>query len=85
MLMPFDPTAPGTGFLTSLHDQEQRLADLTGVDVLLLRPGLFFESFLPALDAIRTHGAHVDSRTTRWPTCCAGRGCRPTSPTCRWR
>ena len=40
---------------------EQRLAALTGADVLLLRPGLFFESFLPALDAIRTHGAHVDS------------------------
>lgn len=51
----------GTGFLTTLYDQEQRLRALPGVDVLLLRPGLFFESFLPSLDAIRAHGMHVDS------------------------
>jgi uncharacterized protein YbjT (DUF2867 family) len=50
----------GTGFLTSLHDQEQRLGTLDA-DVLFLRPGLFFESFLPSLDAMRSHGVHADS------------------------
>jgi uncharacterized protein YbjT (DUF2867 family) len=50
----------GTGFLTSLHDQEQRLGRLDA-DVLFLRPGLFFESFLPSLDAMRAHGVHADS------------------------
>jgi uncharacterized protein YbjT (DUF2867 family) len=53
--------AAGTGFLTSLYAQEQRLRGVDGLDVLFLRPGLFFESFLPSLDAIRTHGVHVDS------------------------
>ncbi|MCW0215439.1 MAG: NAD(P)H-binding protein [Pseudonocardia sp.] len=50
----------GTGFLSSLYDQEQRLGALDA-DVLFLRPGLFFESFLPSLDAMREHGAHADS------------------------
>jgi uncharacterized protein YbjT (DUF2867 family) len=49
----------GTGFLTSLYTQEQRLRAVEGLDVLFLRPGLFFESFRP--DAIRAHGVHVDS------------------------
>ena len=51
----------GTGFLTSLYAQERRLRAVEGLDVLFLRPGLFFESFLPSLDAIRAHGLHVDS------------------------
>jgi uncharacterized protein YbjT (DUF2867 family) len=53
----------GTGFLVSLHRQEARLRALAeeGVDVVLLRPGLFFESFLVSADAMREHGAHVDS------------------------
>jgi uncharacterized protein YbjT (DUF2867 family) len=51
----------GTGFLTSLYTQEQRLRAVEGLDVLFLRPGLFFESFLPGLDAIRAHNVHVDS------------------------
>lgn len=55
--------AEGTGFLVSLHRQEARLRALADeeVDVLLLRPGLFFESFLVSADAMREHGAHVDS------------------------
>lgn len=50
----------GTGFLTTLHDQEQRLRTLDA-HVLLLRPGLFVESFLPSLPAMRQTGAHHDS------------------------
>lgn len=55
--------ATGTGFLTTLHDQEQRLGALRGqgADVLFLRPGLFFESFLPSLPAMRAMGVHHDS------------------------
>ncbi|GAA4711714.1 NAD(P)H-binding protein [Pseudonocardia yuanmonensis] len=50
----------GTGYLTALHRQEQRLRRLHA-DVLLLRPGLFFESFLHGLDAMRSEGVHADT------------------------
>ncbi|WP_432522654.1 NAD(P)H-binding protein [Kineococcus sp. SYSU DK006] len=49
-----------TGFLLSLRAQEQRLAALDA-DVLLLRPGMFFEAFLPAVPAMRERGVHEDS------------------------
>ena len=49
----------GTGYLTALHRQEQRLAELDA-EVLFLRPGLFYESFLHSLDALRA-GMHVDT------------------------
>ncbi|WP_433787525.1 NmrA family NAD(P)-binding protein [Actinomycetospora sp. CA-101289] len=52
--------ARGTGFLETLHEQEQRLAALDA-RVLFLRPGLFFESFLPALDAVLATGVHHDT------------------------
>ncbi|GAA4019866.1 NmrA family NAD(P)-binding protein [Allokutzneria multivorans] len=51
----------GTGFLSSLHDQEQRWAALPGANVLLLRPGMFFESFHPALGMIEAEGVYGDS------------------------
>ena len=35
----------GTGVLAALHAQEERLRSLTGANVLLLRPGSFFENF----------------------------------------
>ncbi|WP_181780422.1 NAD(P)H-binding protein [Pseudonocardia pini] len=50
----------GTGYLASLHAQEQRLRTLDA-DVLFLRPGLFFESFLYGLDAMRAEGVHADT------------------------
>jgi uncharacterized protein YbjT (DUF2867 family) len=50
----------GTGFLETLHEQEQRLAALD-TQVLFLRPGLFFESFLPSLDAVLATGVHHDT------------------------
>jgi uncharacterized protein YbjT (DUF2867 family) len=51
----------GTGFIASLHRQEQRLRALEGVDVLYLRPGAFFEDFRAALDTIRREGVLADS------------------------
>ncbi|WP_433504703.1 NAD(P)H-binding protein [Pseudonocardia halophobica] len=50
----------GTGYLTALHRQERRLRTLDA-DVLFLRPGLFFESFLYSLDAMRAEGVHADT------------------------
>jgi uncharacterized protein YbjT (DUF2867 family) len=51
----------GTGFIAaSLHPQEQRLRELSGVDVLLLRPTLFFESIVEALHVIEAHGVNAD-------------------------
>lgn len=50
-----------TGFITTLHAQEVRLRALTGTNVLLLRPGLFFESFYPALEVIRHEGVNADA------------------------
>ncbi|GAA4902581.1 uncharacterized protein YbjT (DUF2867 family) [Actinomycetospora succinea] len=52
--------ARGTGFLETLHEQEQRLAGLDA-RVTVLRPGLFFESFLPALAPMQATGVHHDT------------------------
>lgn len=51
----------GTGFIALLHTQEQRLRALAGTNVLLLRPGSFFENLAAALEPIRVHGVHADS------------------------
>jgi uncharacterized protein YbjT (DUF2867 family) len=50
-----------TGLIGGLRKQEERMAELRGVDVLTLRPVSFFENFLDAVDVIRTHGAVFDS------------------------
>ena len=51
----------GTGFIAaSLHPQERRLRGLDGVDVLLLRPTLFFESIVAAVDTVEAIGINVD-------------------------
>ena len=46
----------GTGPIAGLHAQEERLKRLTGANVLVLRPGFFFENFLHSLDLIRHQG-----------------------------
>ena len=52
----------GTGFIAaSLHAQERRLRALTGVDVLLLRPGLFFESITGTVDVVEALGINADA------------------------
>lgn len=49
----------GTGYVTTLHDQEQRLSTVD-TELLVLRPALYYEWFLPALPRIRAEGVHVD-------------------------
>jgi uncharacterized protein YbjT (DUF2867 family) len=51
----------GTGFIASLHDQEQRLRRLAGIDLLFLRPGVFFESITAAVDTARALGVNADA------------------------
>ncbi|BDI30644.1 NmrA family transcriptional regulator [Capsulimonas corticalis] len=50
----------GTGFVASLYDQEERLRQLDGVNVLNLRPGSFFENFHEMLPLIRQEGIAGD-------------------------
>lgn len=51
----------GTGVVVSLHDQEARLRTLAGVNVVLLRPGSFFENFHEMLDLIREQGVTAEA------------------------
>ncbi|MBN6040119.1 NAD(P)H-binding protein [Amycolatopsis sp. 195334CR] len=51
----------GTGFIVSLHTQEQRLRSLENTSVLLLRPGAFFENFHAAVGLIKQAGMYADS------------------------
>jgi uncharacterized protein YbjT (DUF2867 family) len=46
----------GTGPIAGLHRQEERLKGLTGTNVLVLRPGFFFENFLPVVGLIKHQG-----------------------------
>ncbi len=50
----------GTGPITGLYRQEQRLNALGGIDLLHLRPGYFFENHLAAVGMIRTMGVYAD-------------------------
>jgi uncharacterized protein YbjT (DUF2867 family) len=57
----------GTGPIAGLHAQEARLKRLSGTNVLVLRPGYFFENFLNSLDLIRHQGINgggAGGRTT---------------------
>ena len=74
----------GTGFITSLYAHEQRLRGLDGVNVLVLRPGAFFESFEPALELIEDEGIPAAPRRSaghtyppRAPRRDRARGCPP--------
>jgi uncharacterized protein YbjT (DUF2867 family) len=51
----------GTGFIESLYLQEQRLRTLTDTQILLLRPGYFFENFYASLELIKNEGINGDS------------------------
>jgi uncharacterized protein YbjT (DUF2867 family) len=48
----------GTGPIAGLHDQEQRLDGLEGVDILHLRAAYFMENHLHAIPAIRAAGVY---------------------------
>src|SRR5688500_12227380 len=53
--------ASGNGFIASLHRQERRLRALDGINLVILRPGAFYESFHGALETIRHEGVLADS------------------------
>lgn len=46
----------GTGVVTGLHDQEERLNQLEGVNVMHLRPTFFMENHLWQIDSIKQNG-----------------------------
>lgn len=48
----------GTGPIAGLHDQEQRLNKLAGVNILHLRPGYFMENHLHAVSLIKATGVY---------------------------
>src|SRR4030095_14861182 len=51
----------GTGIVAGLHAQEERLKQLQGVNVLLLRPVSFFENFSNSIPLIKHEGINGDS------------------------
>jgi len=51
----------GTGLLLGLHAQEERLKQIKGADVLLLRPVSFFENFYDQLGLMKQQGIIGDS------------------------
>ncbi len=53
--------ASGTGVIESLYEQEQRLRELPGSHVMLLRPGAFFESVFSLLPGVRYEGFLADA------------------------
>ncbi|MBT2325459.1 NAD(P)H-binding protein [Variovorax paradoxus] len=53
--------AEGTGVIAGLHAQEERLKQIAGIHLLLLRPVSFFENFYDALGQIREAGLMADT------------------------
>ncbi|MFC9979869.1 NAD(P)H-binding protein [Gordonia sp. NPDC127522] len=53
--------ASGTGFLVGLHILEQRLAELSGADVLALRAGWFYDNARSYLPLMQNAGIVADS------------------------
>jgi uncharacterized protein YbjT (DUF2867 family) len=51
----------GTGMIMSMHAQEERLRRLDGTNVLILRPGPFFENLYGLLELIRHEGISGDA------------------------
>jgi uncharacterized protein YbjT (DUF2867 family) len=51
----------GTGPIAGLHAQEERLRRIDDVNLLLLRPGSFFENFYDSLELIKHEGIIGDS------------------------
>jgi uncharacterized protein YbjT (DUF2867 family) len=53
--------ASGNGFIASLHRQERRLRALDHVNLMILRPGAFYEGFYAALETIRREDVVADT------------------------
>ena len=59
--------ADGTGPIAGLYDQEQRLNRISGLDVVHLRPGYFFENHLHAAGLIKALGAYPSMEKSQTP------------------
>jgi len=51
----------GTGVIAGLHRQEQRLQEIAGIDLLVLRPVSFFENLYDSLGTIKEAGMLADT------------------------
>ena len=59
--------ADGTGPIAGLYDQEQRLNRISGLDVVHLRPGYFFENHLHAAGLIKALGVYPSMEKSQTP------------------
>ncbi len=57
----------GTGPITGLYRQEQRLAKLTGLNLVNLRPTSFMENNFFAIPVIKAHGVHGAAAPADYP------------------
>lgn len=53
--------ADGNGVIAGLHEQEERLKGIAGVNLLFLRPVSFFENFFDQIPVIKYEGMVADS------------------------
>jgi uncharacterized protein YbjT (DUF2867 family) len=53
--------ADGNGVIAGLHEQEERLKAIEGINLLLLRPVSFFENFFDQIPVIKYEGMVADS------------------------
>jgi uncharacterized protein YbjT (DUF2867 family) len=58
----------GTGPIVGLHRQEARLSALPGLNLLILRPGAFYENQLGTLGLIKHQGINGGAETPDTPT-----------------
>ncbi len=57
----------GNGVIAGLHEQEERLKKIAGVNLLLLRPVSFFENFYDQIPVIKFDGIVADSVVPELP------------------
>jgi uncharacterized protein YbjT (DUF2867 family) len=48
----------GTGPIAGLHELEERLAEVPGLSLVVLRPAYFMENFLASIPTLKATGAH---------------------------
>ena len=51
--------AEGTGPIAGLHELEERLAEVPGLSLVVLRPAYFMENFLSSIPTLKADGVHV--------------------------
>ena len=63
----------GTGPVAGLHNLEQKLEEIPGLNALFLRAGYFMENLLPQAGVIKAMGIMAGCSGTAW----RGRNCPP--------